>query len=231
MIYLAICYGLLLGVIHFFSESIQVSKSRARWRLISFAAGLSIAYLFLDLLPHTYHTAVDLREWVFLFLLLGFTVFHLIEKYIYQHTESDRRMKDLKEVHSIAFFVYHFSVGIALEEILRASVLEGSLFVVPVAFHAGLSSASLSGIHGDLRERMWVRVLLSLSTLAGVLFATLIHVPAILYSILVSLIAGVLLYIIVREFLPHEEKGKPLYFVLGLIFFLGLHLITSGTGW
>jgi hypothetical protein len=84
---LALALAFLLGFLHFFSDMIRFSEDERKYRIISFAAGISISYLFLDLLPHTYEAAIHLREWVFVFLLLGFALFHLVEKYIYQHAD------------------------------------------------------------------------------------------------------------------------------------------------
>jgi len=220
----ALACGVVLAVIHLASERLHPRHGRMRWRIISFAAGISIAYLFLHLLPETYEAADHIRGWVFVFLLAGFAVFHLIEKYIYQHAERERLVRDLKEIHSVSFFVYHFVVGVALAGKFEEGMLEGLLFLVPVAFHAGLSTASLSGIHGDIRERTSVRVLLSLSTLLGVVFAAFVRIPPALELSLVSFVAGVLLYIIVREFLPQKEKGEPAYFVFGLLVFAVVNL-------
>lgn len=78
----ALGLGFLLGIIHFYSEKLKPPEGANRFRVISFAAGISIAYLFLDLLPHTYEAAGHLKNFVFVFLLLGFVLFHLAEKLI-----------------------------------------------------------------------------------------------------------------------------------------------------
>jgi zinc transporter ZupT len=217
--FIAIATGIILGALHYFSENLELAAEPKRFRIISFGAGISIAYLFLHLLPHTYEAAIHLEEWVFLFLLLGFALFHLSEKYVYQHIRQEKRAKELKEIHSIIFFVYHFTVGIVIADLFQAEILEGFLFVIPVALHVGVSTISLSKIHGEIRESVFIKVILSLSTLLGVVFALLIHIPDIVNNILVSFIAGVLLYIIVKEFLPEKEKGKPLFFIFGLLLF------------
>ena len=222
---IAIATGLLLGTLHYFSENIELAAEPKRYRFISFGAGISIAYLFLHLLPHTYDAAIHLEEAVFVFLLLGFTLFHLSEKYIYQHIEQEKQARELKEIHSIMFFVYHFLVGIVFVDKFETGILEGILFMFPVALHTGLSQASLSKIHGEIRENIPIKIILSLSTLLGVVFAILVHVPDIMNNILVSFISGVLLYIIVKEFLPGKEKGRPLFFVLGLVLFSTLNVI------
>ena len=55
-----------------------------------------------------------------------------------------------------------------------------------------------------------------------------VQVPIVVDNILVSLIAGVLLYIIVREFIPQEEKGEPVFFVIGLVLFCAFSLLLTG---
>jgi len=70
----------------------------------------------------------------------------------------------------------------------------------------------------------WIKIALSLSTLLGVIFAILIKVPAVLNNILISFIAGILLYIIVKEFLPEKKKGQPIFFIIGLALFFVFYL-------
>jgi zinc transporter ZupT len=62
----------------------------------------------------------------------------------------------------------------------------------------------------------WIKVALSLSTTLGVIFVILIHVPSVINNILISFVAGMLLYIIVKEFLHEKKKGQPSLFIIGL---------------
>ncbi|UCE42895.1 MAG: hypothetical protein JSV17_08075 [Candidatus Aminicenantes bacterium] len=221
----ALSLGIILGIIHFYSEKLKLPDGANRYRVISFAAGISIAYLFLNLLPHTYAAADHLKNFVFVFLLLGFVLFHLAEKFIYKHADQKKLARELKEVHSISFFFYYFMIGIVLYDKVLTSQLEGILFFIPIGLHASLSTASLSQIHGDIREGFGTKILLSLSTILGVIFALLVSVPNILDNILVSMIAGILLYIIVKEFLPEKEKGQPMFFLSGILVFIGFYIL------
>jgi len=219
----ALGLGVLLGIIHFYSEKITPPEGSNRYRVISFAAGISISYLFLNLLPHTYEAADHLKNFVFVFLLLGFVLFHLAEKFIYKHADRKKLAKELKEVHSISFFLYYFMIGIVLFDKAQTSLLEGMLLFVPIALHASLSTASLAQIHGDIRESSGTKILLSLSSILGMTFAMLVPIPSIMDNIFVSMIAGILLYIIVKEFLPEKEKGQPMFFLLGVFLFIGFY--------
>ena len=223
----SIGFGVLLVFVHFFSDKMSPARGPTRFRIISFAAGISIAYLFLNLLPHTYEAAHHLRRWVFVFLLIGFSGLHLTEKYIYQHADRRVLAKELKEAHSVAFFAYHFSVGVALESKAKDGITDGVLFLVPVVLHSFLSGASMSSIHGEVRENLPTKILLSISTLLGVVIALLVGIPPLASNILVSLIAGILLYVIAREFLPEKEEGRPFYFIVGLVLFVGISLLLN----
>lgn len=223
---ISLALGFLLGFIHFIGEGIHIPEGSKHYHIISFASGISIGYLFLDLLPHTYDAAEHLKSGVFFFLLLGFALVHLVEKYFYQHAGTTQLKHEFKMFHSITFFVYYFLAGFVVVELVQKSVLEGILFVFPVTLHAGLSSASLSEIHGRFKPTLWERILLSLATPAGILLAFALPLPLILQNITISGIAGVLLYVFVKEFLPEKEKGQPLFFILGLFVFFVLNTIT-----
>ena len=217
---LSLILSLFLGVIHFFSGKFKPEKGEKHFRIFSFSAGISTAYLFLYLLPHTYEAATHLKSSVFIFLLLGFALYHLSEKYLYQHSLQDRLASTkLQKLHTIVFFIYHFMVGLVLYEKAHSSTLEALLFLVPVGIHAALSTASLSEIHGEFKEVLRLKLLLSSSFLLGVILALFIHIPPTVNNILVSFIAGILLYIFVKEFLPEKKEGQPIFFVIGIVLF------------
>lgn len=215
----ALALSAVLGAIHFLSDRIKPEEGRHHYRIISLAAGISISYLFLNLLPHTYDAAIHLKSFIFLFLLTGFTFFHLAEKYIYQHADPGKISQELASIHTVAFFIYYFLVGMVLKNMLNANILEGFLFLFPITLHAGLSSASLARIHGRFRERLWIKWILSLSPFLGTLLAIFVLIPPLLNNIFISTIAGALLYIIIKEFLPEKEKGQPFYFIIGVTMF------------
>ena len=80
---LPIVFSLILGVTHFWNEKIQIRQEYVRIRFISFIAGTSVTYVFLNLLPEVYRGFELFDQLIFISLLAGFSVAHLIEKYIY----------------------------------------------------------------------------------------------------------------------------------------------------
>ena len=142
-------------------------------------------------------------------------LYHLTEKYIYQHEEKEKLLLELKEAHSLVFFVYHFVIGMVLVRITSLSIIDGLLFFFPMLFHISVTNMSLSEIHKEVTERKIVRFFLALSTLLGVLFASFVNISDLLFFTLFSFIGGAILYIVIREEIPKQKQGYPGYFILG----------------
>ena len=215
IIILGLSLGVFLSLVHYYSDKLSQFFSTNKLKLVSFSAGVSIAYFFLMLLPEIYGGFTYLNKLIFFFILIGFILFHLTEKFIYQHERKEQLMHDLKEAHSLVFFFYHFIVGLVLIRILANGFIEGMLFFIPILFHMTITNVSLSEIHKKMTESKLIRFLLCISSLIGILFALFASISNVLYYTLFSFIGGAMLYIVVREEIPKEKKDHPKYFILG----------------
>ncbi|UCC91446.1 MAG: hypothetical protein JSV39_04005 [Candidatus Aenigmatarchaeota archaeon] len=214
---LSVVLGLILAAVHYFSDRFEPEDPAIKHRLVSFVAGISITYIFLLLLPKVYTGIESLDKFLFLFILAGFACFHLIEKHIYQHESKDILHEELRIAHSAMFFFYHLVIGILLVELVNINVVGGVLFFVPILFYTAVSSASLKGIHISIRERILLKIVLSFSTLFGVLIAYFVMVPSNILHAFLGFVVGSLLYIVIRDSIPKESEGKAIYFVLGVV--------------
>ncbi len=214
---LPVFYSLVLGGVHFFNEKIQIHQEHVRIRVISFIAGIAVTYVFLNLLPEVYKGYQVFDRFIFISLLSGFTLAHITEKYIYQHSAPQTLRESLGGVHSTAFFIYHFFIGIILVNLNRSSFLDGVLFFLPVLFYSSVGLLALEKIHPKIWEKPYVKFLLSLSTLFGVLLADLFLGFQLLFSVLFGFVVGAFLYIALIDFVPKEARGRPEYFVLGVL--------------
>lgn len=216
---IAILFSLFLGAVHFWNEKIFFREEVTKQKVISFMAGASVAYLFLYLLPDLYRGVTYLNQWIFVFILLGFSLIHFLEKYLYQHIRGEEFLLRFKELHFLIFFFYYFIIGILLVDFLKINLGKGFLFFIPIVFYAAVSRVSFEEVHIRLREQKIFRILLSLATLFGVLSASLILEKIFLYHILLAFIAGAFLYIIMMDFMPKEARGRPAYFLLGVLLY------------
>ena len=216
---LAVLFGLILTIVHFFSQRLDIRYTRNRMKNLSFTAGIFITYLFLEFFPLLFQTDFYLTRLSLLFVLIGFGLFHTIQKYEYKHSSRKKLRKDIRNLHSIAFFIYHFVVGIILVNITQVNPIKGILFLIAVFSFTILSSISIKEIHPIVRRRRLVMASLSLSPLLGALLAFFIPITGIFYAILLGFIIGTLLFIVVEESIPREREGEPLYFIFGIIFY------------
>ncbi len=221
---LALVFTVVLSLAHYYGESIQLYKRKEK--LISIGAGVLLAYTILDLFPRVFAGITILHNALFFFILLGFSLHHIIEKYIYQHAAKNKRLKELKEVHSIAFFLYYIIIGIMIKEVTSEQNLQGWLLFFPLLFHTTLGTFSLRDIHKSIKEKKYIVLLLSSSPVIGFLIASIWSIsPGIEYSVL-GFISGVFLYIITREVIPKENKGDPIDFFFGIALYTLIIVIT-----
>lgn len=143
----------------------------------------------------------------------------MLEKYFYQHTEGEERLLKRKEIHFFIFFFYYFVIGIVLANLFRISLAQGLLFPFPIIFYAAVSRVSFEEIPIRLREQKFFRILLSLATLFGVLLSLVISAEGLLYHIFLAAVVGAFFYIVIMDFIPREAKGRPGFFLLGLILY------------
>jgi len=214
---LALFFGVILALAHFFSERFLDVIEEKKKKIMSFVAGISLTYVFLLLIPEIYSLTGMIDRYIYLLFLFGFAGFHLIEKHIYQHDDKGKLQEELKLVHSITFFFYHFLIGFTLLNLMKGNVVVGAMFLIPIFFHSAVSGASLKGIHISIREKNIMKVLLSCSTLLGVIIGSVFFVPQQLLNFMLGFVVGAFLYIVIRDSLPRETKGDAIYFISGLI--------------
>ncbi len=220
----------ILSMVHFFSEEYSPKIERFHSELLSFSAGLFITFIFLDLLPEFFAGIEFAGRIAFLALLLGFVIFHIGEKYIYQHITNKRELlSELQAVHALGFFIDHFTVGVAL--FLTLSVPSESfriLIFIPLLLHTLSSSLSLTHLDEVYSRKSIQSVLLTFSPLLGVAFAFLISPAEGTYYLLFSFVVGALLYVVIRDTIPKGRKGDPLFFMAGFLLSVIL-LAAAGT--
>jgi hypothetical protein len=128
-------------------------------------------------------------------------------------------------------FVYHLIIGIILFGLLIHDFVIASLFFV-FAFFKALTSKTSNDIvlfpgieiNTESNEPLYLKIIMASSALIGVfvslLVTTIFHISMEIIFFLFSFISGVILYTIIREVLPENKSGRPLYFLLGIFIFL-----------
>jgi len=226
-----IALAAVLTVVHYFSDRTVDRVRRFHNEITSFSAGIFITYIILEVLPELTLGTRVLGQNVYLLLLIGFTAFHVAEKYVYQHiTNKNKLMKNLANLHVAGFIADSFIVGFALViffGIPFGGEKLGYLVFIPFLLHTLSSSISVRHIHKHFKSGRWEELVLSLSTVAGAVVATLLELKEVAFYAVFSLVMGVLLYVVIRDLVPDNQEGRPKYFLLGMALSLVLVAVTG----
>jgi len=213
---IALVIALILTVVHSFSRKIAKVVKNHHININSFSAGMFITLIFIDFLPRV-TLGLNYNVPVFLILTLGFILYHLSEKYLYQHVKNKKELiKDLAEMHNFGFFVNHLMVGFMLYLALGGSELTSYIILVPFILHTLSSSMSLDEIHRRIKTKA-NKFLLNCSTFLGALFAFFVKLETFWYYAFFAFFLGSLLYIAIRDMLPGGKKGNVFMFFLGFL--------------
>ena len=207
------------NLLHFFGNVVCISCSPLRRHLISFGVGIAIIYLLIALLPDIYQKP---QIGIAYAVLIGFTLFYLIEKYIYKLVPKRKLKKDLQQLHSLVLFVIGLIEGVLIYHLSVEGVKEALLFFFPILFVSISDDFSLHFVHGK-EKRMISQLIVILAPIFGVLLAVYQLVPLFISNYLLGFIGGILLYIVVNELIHREKKGSTPFFMLGL----GMYLVVT----
>ena len=218
--------ALIMSIVDFFTEGLFSRASPNKMKFISVSAGVSVSYIFLILLPEIYSGAMNISKLLFLGILFGFGAFHIIEKFIRQNFTGPELRKEHRLIHSSTSFAYFFVVGFLLVKLAgNGGSLSAVLLFIPITLHIIIDS--LPRRH---TKKHYLRALSASSPFLGAVLASFVDVGEIGNVILLGVVGGALLYIVVRESLPRDREGKPLYFVTGLLLFTVVVLLLWNVG-
>lgn len=176
----------------------------------SFAAGFSVSYVFLILLPEIYRIETGFLP------LVGFIVFHLSHKFVFRVRERADRTKLLDEIHLTTVAIYNFLIAFSLVELMRVDFWQGLVISILLAVHTILSDLTHAETHEKFNRFIKLGVII-LFTWLGSMLAIFQIANATLTTTLFSLSAGAIIYITTREEIPEQTSGNPLVFVLGAV--------------
>ena len=201
----------------YITEHVFSKRLRTNQKLVSFSAGVAVSYIVLDLFPEIASNALIDGRKLFVYVLLGFVTLNLIEQYIYKRAGKLRSIASYhKHVHVIYFFLYNLFIGIALVSFAAKGLIRTLLFFVPFLLYI---IVEILPQEFEFKNNL-SKVLYSMAPFFGTVFGIqFIEFASSIFGELVAFITGTLLYIVIRESLPSDEKEKPLYFIIGVLFY------------
>ncbi len=214
--YLPVLLSILVGLTYFLVNYFNLKRFRHAPKMVSFAAGVSITYVLLELFPVFTEITAQISKFLFFSVLLGFIIHHIIEKEIYMHNRRHELLKKLSTEEQVFSFVYHLILGMLLVTFVQQRLLDGILFFIPILLFVFISTLPAER-HASTGKALF----LASATLLGSLFSTFIWIrrPLWIEGILVGFVTGVLLFTIVRHHIPFGRAGNVGYFSLGFVLY------------
>lgn len=223
--------AILLAAVYLTGPRLLPRERQGSRRWLSLAAGVSMTYVFLDVLPElgARHGAflekvgeVSFSEHrVYALALVGFVVLYALDEMVISargEAEGDGARPETRSpiftIHIAGFSLYGWVIGDALVRHADNGILNLSLYTAAMVFHLLVVASSLAREHGGLyhRQGRWV---LAASVGAGWGVAAFAPLPEIAMTRLFALVAGGVLMTSANEELPREKGGRFGWFVGG----------------
>lgn len=198
---------------------------------LSSAAGISVAYVFVDILPElsSHHqrfieTAAEgiipAEQRIYVAALVGFVFFFGLQKFLLaserEHTEAQKsRLRDAGFWVEVAgYALYSVLVGYLLEERAENGTVSLAMYAVAMSLHLAVADHNLMRDFGRRYQRTgsWIT---TASILAGWLASTATTIPATITAWFFAFIAGGVVMTSMNEELARNERGQFWWFLAG----------------
>jgi zinc transporter ZupT len=211
-------------------------------RILGFTAGIILGVIAFDVLPEiaalAEATGTDFKI-PMVALVIGFLVFHIVEKVLLVHTAHEHEYADghhhptVGLASALALAAHSFTDGIAIGLAFQVGSRPGFAIAVAIIAHDfvdGLNTVSLMLSHGNSRHRSALLLLLdTLMPLLGAAMTLLFRVPETGLLIYLGGFAGFLLYIGASDILPEAHADHASLATLALtVAGAGLMYLVSG---
>lgn len=221
-----------LAVVHLLARNLRFLQVVPRSRWLSFGSGVSVAYVFIHILPELSEQQESIQEalsrqllflenHVYLIALVGVAAFYGLERLVKasrqqnQATgEGDVADRHVFWIHMTSFAVYNALIGYLLLHRETPGLLSLLTFAVAMGLHFIVNDYGLRQDHKKSYDHSG-RWILAAAIIVGwaIGTGTKIHQAAI--AVLFAFLAGGVILNVLKEELPEERKSRFWAFALG----------------
>lgn len=214
---------LVLAAIHLFANRPKILGWVWRGQFLSFASGVSLSYVFVDLLPALEKGAPVLKrtfEHVIPFLELHTYLIALLGILFYYGVQSRISPKKTQWLPFSSYLLFNFFVGASLSDSSNPEIQPLTLFTIAIGLHYFITD-HLSKI-SDKKLVLWSLIC---ALFVGYLIGNLAKIPDTVTAIGISFVAGGILLNTFRYELPKREKDGYFWFVCGALLYTAILLV------
>ncbi|MEM9265606.1 MAG: hypothetical protein AAGA46_08790 [Cyanobacteria bacterium P01_F01_bin.13] len=231
-----------LAVIHAFISKLKIFSFIPEFRWMSFAGGVSIGYVFLEVFPELSHAqeAIEHSEipfvayvenHVYLLSLLGLLVFYGLDilalksrQYNKLRNNQDSTHHAVFWIHIAAFAVLNMIVGYLLQELTSHTMLRCLLFFAAIALHFFIIDHNLREHHQAPYDK-YGRWILTAAIMVGAIAGRSLHLSEAGILAVWSFLAGSIILNILKRELPDEKQSCFFSFTTGTALYTTLLLL------
>ena len=235
---------LFLGLVHIVAGQWHWIERVPERQWLSFGAGISIAYVFVEVLPKLSYGQATLAgtagklsqalgQEVYLFALVGLVTFYSLEVFAKRSRVANRGQtgEDCTSpgafwVHTSSFALYNALLGYLLREAEHQGLLNCTLLFFALMLHFTVNSHALRSHHKALYNRFG-RWLLALAVVGGYVVGTLYMLDKASIAILWAFVAGGLILNVIKDELPQHRETSLGAFLTGMSGYAALLVIVA----
>ncbi|MBD2199552.1 MULTISPECIES: hypothetical protein [Calothrix] len=231
--YTAIC-AIALAIVHLFSGKLRFLHYTPRSRWLSFGSGVSVAYVFVHILPElsqaqeTLQNSLDtglafLEHHVYLVALVGLAVFYGLERFAKKSRQRNQKTgkgdvtsSEVFWIHIAAFAIYNALIGYLLVHREESGIKSLLFFSFAMALHFVVNDNGLRENHKQVYDRLG-RWLLAAAIVVGWVIGTVTAIHQAAIAVLFAFLAGGIVLNVLKEELPEERESRFWAFAVGTI--------------
>ena len=219
-----------LALIHGFASQIPIEAFIPKKRWLSFAGGVSLGYVFLEIFPELSHAQEELlhseapflsylENHIYILALLGLVMFYLLDKIaLGARANQDENGSLFFWIHIFSFALLNGILGYLLQDLSRHSLLSCVLLFLALALHLFIVDESLREHHQLPYDRIG-RWILVAAVIVGMVLGQGMHLQEATVSIVWSFLAGSIILNVLKRELPSEQDTCVASFLGGTLLF------------
>ncbi len=231
-----------LALVHGFAAQLPIFSFIPRFRWTSFAGGLSLAYVFLEIFPELSHTQEELQHseillvqylenHVYILALMGVIVFYGLDLLALRAKSRSQSTPEIEHdssavfwIHISAFAILNVIFGYLLQDLSEHSLTACILFFIAVALHFFIIDENLREHHQSLYDKQG-RWFLVGAIILGAIIGQVAHLNEAAISLVWSFLAGSIILNVLKRELP-DEKDTCFWSFIGGAFVFSVLLLS-----
>lgn len=232
-----------LAFVHAFVAKLNISKLIPEFRWMSFAGGVSIGYVFVEIFPELSHAQEELEHsaipfiaylenHVYILAMLGLLVFYGLDVLAFKSKQKNQKDNVKEEsdglifwVRVMAFVILNGIFGYLLQDLENHSLWMCFLFFLTVSLHFFIIDHHLREHHLISYDKQ-VRWILTAAIMIGAIAGQSLHLHEAALSIVWSFLAGSIIFNILKHELPQERDSCFGSFATGATLYTALLLLS-----